>query len=112
MVIACDKAEDFDLIVTNFKIDYDNFSLIYQKLLENDYIALSDMAAVDHINISSRFMELHTELIEAQDDLKQLMKRLGNRNTAYSTKSEFLQEIFSALQSIVVCRQLNEIFNQ
>merc|ERR1712226_1751689 len=72
--IAVKTCQDFDVILTKFRLEYETFTEIYNRLLQSDYDETSAGATVDHIEISNALMEKFSLLVEAQDDMKQLLK--------------------------------------
>jgi len=118
--ILVESCADFDVTITKFKLDYEHFTEIYQRLLQSDYDEVSSMATTDHIEVSNALMEKYSLLIEAQDDMKQLLKRLqiGKKRssllqgtpTVKLGASSFLREIYDSLQKVVACKELTDIF--
>ena len=107
---------ELEVKVTQFKLEYNHFVELYQKLLETDFYsqnAESGSFQVDHINISNDLLEKYTQIIEAYDDISQLAKRTkGKSQNARSKlgKNQFLREIFEGLQATILCDELNQIF--
>ena len=93
--IQVEHCGDFDTIVTEFKIDYDNFNEIYGRLLKNDFDETSSGTTVDHIEISNELMEKFSALVEAQEDMAQLRKRLdgGGRRKRSSLMAGSVGEV-------------------
>lgn len=109
--ITVNTVDQLDVIITKFKLEYDNFNEIYEKMLLNDYDEFSNMSRVDHISMANSLMEKYNQIIEAQEDSKQLLRRL--RTSKYtSAGSSFLKDIYEDIQPTVICKELDDIFNR
>lgn len=49
--LRVDSVAELDVLITKFKLNYDSFIEIYEKLLESDYDELSSLSRVDHIKV-------------------------------------------------------------
>ena len=49
--LRVDSVAELDVLITKFKLNYDSFIEIYEKLLESDYEELSSLSRVDHIKV-------------------------------------------------------------